>query len=109
MFCKKCLLPVLTFFLFGFSLNVSSEEEFAVVDGVNSTSGSVVLDDTFFKLALDVKVFDKNKARTTIYALKTGQKVLFSSLVSGKRAFIKEVYILPASAKRSDYADDHNY
>lgn len=50
----------------------------STIDSVENDRSMILIDDTYFKMALNMKVVDIEDEKIGRYALKAGQKVIFS-------------------------------
>ena len=82
----------------------SEIEIFAVIDTRHKADGILILDDLALRFAVGAKVYGKDNKPITTYALKNGQKVAYKIQSIRGVEYIKEVRVLPDTAKREDYA-----
>jgi hypothetical protein len=110
MILKKSALPIMLVLLIGSSLTfardksensvVNSDESFSiehsskVIDYIDNTKGTVVLDDFTYRLKLNAKVYDQQKRLVNRYALKEGQRVLIEISKEGDGRYIDSIFIL---------------
>ncbi len=82
--------------LFSLSVDAADARIYAQVDRVDYQRAEVVLDDQYFQIALNIKVFDEFEKQTTIYGIKRGRAVYYTA-VDGK---VNQVWLLPADSVR---------
>lgn len=80
--------------------------EFGIVDRVDFNASALVVDDMYYPMALNIKVFDVKGKEANRYTFKVGQKIMFTiNAASGVRQ-LDEVWLMPADAERPVDGDD---
>ena len=84
-----------------------AEKQFGVIDSVDLQSNSLVIDDWYYTMALDMKVYDRRGDKVNRYYFKQGQKVQFTvNNPDTETPQLKAVWVLPDSAVRPRDDDD---
>lgn len=71
----KKTVVTLSLLLMAFSLSPHLYAEPKVIHGIDHNKASIIISDTEYKMALNMKVYNKKRQPLNRYALKIGQKV----------------------------------
>ena len=82
-----CILPVI-------SMAADERLNAGRIEHVESDHHAIIVDDQYYLLSLSLKIWDKNKQKTSRYELETGKNVLFRAHRSANgQAVMDEIWL----------------
>lgn len=82
-------------------------KEFGVVDRVDLAGSALVIDDQYYTMALNMRVFDRRGDEVNRHYLKKGQKLNFMLKGGGSEVQqLDQIWVLPDNASRPSEEDD---